>query len=181
MAGAHINATIDDQALRAAFAQLESAATDLEPFWRDVGEYLTLAHDERFARGESPDGVKWEPLKPVTLAKKTRNLDKILVETGHLRETLRYQIQGDTLLFGTNVIYGATHQFGAKEGQFGRYSQIGRVKKYGLGSFKGSAGTKKGFPIPWGDIPARPFLGVSNDDHQPILSILERHLRRSIR
>ena len=180
MAGAHISAAIDDQALLAAFARLASAATDLEPFWIDVGAYLTLAHDERFAKAESPDGIKWAPLSQTTLAKKTRNLDKILVETGHLRESLHYQMEGDTLAFGTNVIYGAVHQFGAKQGQFGRYSQIGRVKKYGLGSFKGSAGTKKGFPIPWGDIPARPFLGVANEDHKPILSILERHLRRSL-
>ena len=137
-------------------ARLEATAPELEPCRRDVGEYLTLAHDERFACGESPGSAKWAPLIPVTLAKKIRNLDNILVETGHLRETPRPQVQGDTLLFGTSVIYGATHQFRAEEGQFGRDSETSRVKKHRPGSFKGSAGTKKGFPIPWGDIPARP-------------------------
>jgi len=37
-------------------------------------------------------------------------------------------------------------------------------------------GTKSEFPNLWGDIPARPFLGISEDDKTDILTILERHL-----
>jgi phage gpG-like protein len=70
-------------------------------------------------------------------------------------------------------------QFGAKEGEFGRYSQIGRVRKYGLRDFRGAAGTKKGFPIPWGDIPPRPFLAVTDEDTDAIVALTEDYLRRA--
>ena len=108
----------------------------------------------------SPDGVPWAPLKPSTLAKKTQNLDKILIETGQLSEHIRYQIEGGALLFGTNEVYGATHQFGMKKGYAGC--------------------TTRGAPIPWGDIPARPFLGISEDDEGDILDLLKTHLDGAI-
>jgi phage gpG-like protein len=40
-------------------------------------------------------------------------------------------------------------------------------------------GTKNEFPFLWGDIPARPFLGISNDDEKAILSIIEDHILSS--
>lgn len=42
------------------------------------------------------------------------------------------------------MIYAGTHQFGAAKGSFGT--------------------TESGRPIPWGDIPERPFLGLLIDD-----------------
>jgi len=46
------------------------------------------------------------------------------------------------------MVYAAVHQFGAAQGAFGN--------------------TSRGSPIPWGDIPARPYLGLSDDDRQEI-------------
>lgn len=46
---------------------------------------------------------------------------------------------------------------GARKGQFGR--------------------TSRGAPIPWGNIPARDFLGVSADDRVGIVDVLRRHIR----
>ncbi len=37
---------------------------------------------------------------------------RILVDRGHLRDTLRYQATAKQMELGTNRIYGATHQFG---------------------------------------------------------------------
>ena len=59
-------------------------------------------------------------------------------------------------MVGTNVVYAATHQFGATRGAFGT--------------------TSRGNPIPWGDIPARLFLGVNPETERSILDILRRHL-----
>ena len=49
---------------------------------------------------------------------------------------------------GSTRIYAGAHQFGARRGACGT--------------------NKKGAPIPWGDIPARPFLGVSDADKKTI-------------
>jgi phage gpG-like protein len=58
---------------------------------------------------------------------------------------------------GSSLEYAAVQQFGARQGQLGR--------------------TRRGAPIPWGDIPPRPFLGLSAADRQEILGILAEHLR----
>ena len=54
-----------------------------------------------------------------------------------------------------------THQFGASKGAFGT--------------------TSRGSPIPWGDIPARPFFGLSSEDEWGVLEILTDHLIDAIR
>lgn len=43
---------------------------------------------------------------------KPKQKDKVLTLNGALRSTLHWQIDGDTLLFGTNMIYGAIYQYG---------------------------------------------------------------------
>jgi phage gpG-like protein len=50
------------------------------------------------------------------------------------------------------MIYAAVQQFGAAKGAFGR--------------------TSRGAPIPWGNIPARPFLGISAEDEPLMLEIV---------
>jgi phage gpG-like protein len=77
-----------------------------------------------------------------------------LVDTGELRDGIRYQLSGDgrTLEVGTNRFAGewdggaAVHQFGDKKGR----------------------------------IPARPFLGVSAEDRGEVLDILDRFLAQAL-
>jgi len=57
---------------------------------------------------------------------------------------------------GSVLEYAAVQQFGAKKGAFGR--------------------TRRGAPIPWGDIPPRPFLGLSDADRRSILDLIAEHL-----
>jgi phage virion morphogenesis protein len=154
MAGSFIEVKVDDGKILEKLKQLSSV--QLGPVLKQIGEYLLLSHRERWDMQRSPDGVPWAPLTETTLGRKTKNIDKILVESGDLRELLRYQIEGDTLRFGTDRIYGAAHQFGMPKGYAGT--------------------TNRGSPIPWGDIPARPFLGFSRDDEAEILAIISDHL-----
>ena len=158
MAGARI---VIDSNVAEVSARLAQLAARLDPahmrlVYGQIGAYLERSLDERFAHGEAPDGSKWAPLSPVTLARKPKNKDKVLQMEGYLRDSFHYQIEPDGVLFGTNDIRAATHQFGAKQGAFGR--------------------TKRGGPIPWGDIPAREMLGLSREDEAEILAILADHL-----
>jgi len=132
---------------------------DLEPAFEKIGEYLLKSHDDRWRREEAPDGSKWAALSPATKALKAKNADKILVLEGDLRGSLVYQTSHHSLFFGTNKVYGAVHQFGAEQGEFGR--------------------TQRGGPIPWGDIPARPFLGLSDEDEMEIAEIVRGYLANS--
>ena len=150
---------IDDRQIQQALRCLRDAADDLAPALQDIGEYLASATRQRFAEGKDPKGAPWAPLSARTIAGKG-HAKPLIGETGLLRK-IRYQLEGpDTVAVGTGAEYGATHQFGAKKGRFGK--------------------TRKGRPIPWGDIPARPFLGVSDEDRTAILDILQEHLEGAI-
>lgn len=147
MAGADISIEIDDREVRLAFDRLISAGGNLEPAFRDIGEYLLVSHRRRFENQVDPDGQPWAPLSEDYQARKRKNRDKVLVFEGELFGQLSYDARGDRLEFGSNRIYAATHQFGA----------------------------------PDRGIPARPFLGLSDDDQREILAIIEDHIDRATR
>ncbi len=163
MAGASldINLEISNAAeVKAVFEALQTRLADLTPVFQDIGEAMLNVTRERFNSQTAPDGRSWAPLSPGYAKRKPRNKDKVLTLYGHLRGTLDYQADKDQVRIGTPRIYGATHQFGAAKGSFGR--------------------TRRGSPIPWGDIPARPFLGLSSSDEQELLDILNEYLSRAL-
>lgn len=72
---------------------------------------------------------------------------KTLRDTSRLLSSLTYIALPDGVKWGTNVVYA-------------------RMMHYG--------GTKAMFPHLWGDIPARPFLGMNDDDRASVLNIINR-------
>lgn len=112
MAGASIDIKYDDREVVSALKRLTQAGGDLSAAFAEIGEHLIRSHQDRFARGVDPDGNQWEPLDPKTQARKKKNADKVLIESGDLMGLLHYNASDDALEFGTDRIYGATHQFG---------------------------------------------------------------------
>lgn len=100
--------------LDAALKRLADADESVrKPALRDIGGYLKLSHRKRWREGVTPAGEKWVDLSPAYKARKKKKTRRgILVLDGHLRDELAYQIVAGDLEFGTNLIYGATHQFG---------------------------------------------------------------------
>lgn len=106
--------TIDDRAVRRRLNDLIRRGEDLAPLLSDIGEYLDLAHRDRWDKEIDPDGAPWLPLALSTReAKERKGRDNgILIESTDLRDLLRYQIGTNVLDFGTDRIYGATQHFG---------------------------------------------------------------------
>ena len=152
-----INIEIDDGDVLDALTRLRQASRDLTPAMRDIGEALLNSTRERFNTETDPDGNKWADLKDSTKARKPRNKDKILTRDGDLRRELSYREGPDFVEIGSPRVYASTMQFGAEAGAFGA--------------------TAQGQPIPWGDIPPRAFLGLSDDDRERILEIVLDHFR----
>jgi phage virion morphogenesis protein len=152
MAGARerITIEIDDAELRAQLSRLTGGLQDLSPVMREIGEVLTASTKARFGSQTDPEGRRWEDNSPVTLARKSSPY--ILTEHGYLGGTIRPQLEdaGQSVAVGTDRVYGAMQQFG---------------------------GTKAQWPHLWGDIPARPFLGISDEDRTNILEILRDYLQ----
>jgi phage virion morphogenesis protein len=143
MSGAFINIKTEGaEDIRAALARMEQRGQQLTPVFADIGEFLQLVHDERFRKQTSPEGDPWAPLSPKYLARKKKNKNRILVLNDVLAGTLHYQTTAESLMFGTDQVYGATHQFGRPEA----------------------------------NIPARPWLGLSDADGQEVLRLIADHM-----
>lgn len=125
MAGNFISVdVIGRDSLQRELNRLLEKGTHLEPALREIGEYLIESTQLRFTQMQSPEGVPWQALSKKTLAKKKRP-DRILTESGTLADTLTYQTNHNQLMFGTNLEYGATHQFGRDEANIPARPYIG--------------------------------------------------------
>lgn len=148
---------IDDHA-RSSLERLSAALGNLTPLMSEIGEDLLISTRQRFVDEEAPSGANWAPLSQTTKKHKKRNADKILTQDGYLSGSLVTQPGVDYVDVGSPMIYASTHQYGAEKGEFGE--------------------TSNGRPIPFGDIPARPYLGLSDDDEATIRATLNAWLRR---
>lgn len=153
-----ITAQINETA-SAGLEHLAKALLDLTPVWADIGEDLLASHQDRIARGEQPDGTPFAPRSATTLkryAKLGLSYGAPLNLSGDMRLGLHYSVSPNALELGSSAIQSAVMQFGAKKGAFGSYQG------------KGFGDTTPTVSIPWGDIPARPFLGLSDQDQDAI-------------
>ena len=138
--------TFDDPRVIAYLERLAAAGFLNKAVFNAIGEELLLSTDARFDSQTDPDGRPWEPLnaKYAEWKRAFHGHDRILKLRGYLRDTLRYQATDVSVAIGSNRVYSAIHQFGG---------QTGREHKT--------------------TIPARPYLGVSDDDVAAILEIIE--------
>ncbi|OTQ49339.1 phage virion morphogenesis protein [Gilliamella apis] len=157
MTGVNIEFNIQD-ALDALIT-IESNLDDTQGLFNHIGETLLDIHEARFNAQESPDGIPWQSLSPWYRESKPKQKANILTLDGTLRSTLHWQIDGDTLLFGTNMIYGAIHQYG------GTIKPV-TAKALNVG----------GRPVKQVVIPARPWLGVSAQDKLLLVEVVREHL-----
>lgn len=139
---------IDSRDLDLILGPLFQKLTNPRPLLLEIGEEMVDSIHKRFETSTAPDGTTWDKNSDVTLARKSGN--KPLIDSHTLFGSIHYQLLGgDTVAIGTNLEYAAMMQFG---------------------------GTQDQFPHLWGDIPARPFLGVSVEDDQTILDLVKDYL-----
>lgn len=154
MAG--ITITLDDTEFSRWLTQTLGRITHLEDALKEVGEILVQSTQNRFGTKIAPGGAAWAPNSPVTVAIKGHG-SQLRGKSGALGDTIHYQLDGTKAVeVGSNMIYAAVQQFGQPKGASGR--------------------TRRGAPIPWGDIPPRPFVGVSQEDEDRITEIMADYL-----
>lgn len=183
-----IEVKYDDRTVMEALQALQHRLADLSGPLREIGEDLLESTKRRFETSTGPDGERWAANSQATFDAYLRQVsgdydpqtgrrvgDKkgwflqdgrasskaagvvagkkpLIGESKALSTTITYQVRGNTLVVGSNMPYAAMQQFGGGKGEF---------------------------PHLWGDIPARPFLGVSDDDRASLLDVLRRHLAQA--
>lgn len=130
-----------------------------------IAEGLRTSTIERFQAEKSPEGKKW---KQSIRAREEGG--KTLTKSTALRSSIRSDSSADGLAIGTNDIRAATHQFGD--------TRIIKAKRKKALRFRvnGRWVSKKEVKV---TIPARPFLGVSEEDEEEIKELLRQSLEES--
>lgn len=135
-----ITITLDDAAVRAVLQDLQRRLGNLTPAMAQIGEALAEGSKQRIEQGRDWRGQPFAPNKPSTLARKKGA--RPLIDTGTLlHNRIHSSANASSATVGAGGVQAAVMQFGQKKGASG-------------------AG-RRGRPIPWGDIPPRPFLPIS--------------------
>jgi phage gpG-like protein len=136
-----------------------------------VGEALVSGTAKRFEKGVGPDGKAWEPsgrawraglghaARKKTAKRKGRRFKaasgawgKTLLDTGRLRTSISAKTAGNEVFVGSNLEYARIHQLGGK---------AGRGRKTAL--------------------PARPYLGISEEDKEEVAGIIGDYLKEAFK
>lgn len=143
---------IENDAITAALDRLLTGMGDMTDAMNEIGAYLRDSTKDRFADEKSPEGVAWAARSPVTLARylaTNASFGGILHKTGDMGGTIKHEYGPDFAEVGSNSVQSGMMQFG---------------------------GTRAAYPHLWGDIPARPFLGISDEDEGNVIDIIDEYL-----
>lgn len=140
------------------------ARLDTGPLFDEIGAHLLSETIRRFKMGLDPHFLSWQPsqralgLRPGGRQRRGRRAasggrGKTLVDRGHLRDSITYVVglDGRSVMVGTNIVYGAIHQFGGRAGRGGSV-----------------------------ELPARPYLGLSDPDRDAIANMAARFVMRAL-
>lgn len=189
MAGAAI--TFDDAAVQEALDRVGAAGGDTSAMMADITAAMLLSTHRRFETESDPDGKAWAPLKPRTAAQRARGRGnapanpKILRDTNRLYSSITGQSDDTTSQVGTNVVYAGIHQTGGTITQYPqsrtiRMRKVGRKRLFAKRTHKRVTEHRATFGTRTIVIPARPYLGFSDEDRAELLAIGEAHLVRAI-
>jgi phage gpG-like protein len=173
---------IDDSELQKVCAKIIQRGTNKKNGLRTIGAIARESIRYNFRAGGRPN--KWAESKG---AAKRRG--QTLRRSGRLMNSITSTISGESVIVGTNVIYAAVQNYGAKKFSFGTVVakvkahsrknpagdiKSGRKKLAGGVSFV-RAHTRK-MQLPWGDIPARPFMVLQQEDILSIEAAMAQHI-----
>lgn len=150
VAGVSLTVKVNDT-VTPGLAELARRLRNFNPALDEIGSSLVTSTQMRFEAESGPDGRKWKGLAESKARRgRTRRggTARILRDQGDLYDSLTHKVQPSVATtVGVTRVYGRIHQLG---GQAGRGHKV--------------------------TIPARPYLGLSDDDRAEINKILRKHL-----
>lgn len=175
MSGVAIRITLDETgAALATLRAFVARAQNPQGLFEQIGMSLVTSTQHRFEKGVSPAGSPWPPsLRVMAEGGLT------LVLTARLMRSITYLASPAGVEVGTNVVYAAIHQLGGDIKQSARTAVLHfkTNKKTGRSRFakpgKADRARKAEIGARTISMPARPFLGLDDDDNREIVLIAE--------
>ncbi|HSI41767.1 MAG TPA: phage virion morphogenesis protein [Xanthobacteraceae bacterium] len=202
MATEGIRIVVDDAEVQAGLSRLAAAGGALAPAMADIGSAMLASTQRRFEAEAGLGGVKWQPFAPSTLKRMSakRRARPLLLRdkvSPGLYSSLTTQSDEHQVQVGTNLRYAAIHQFGGEvklperqQTSSFRYAaqgagrtkdgrRVGSRLRFAKASSRAKSRHERTFTVGAHSvtIPARPYLGIDDQDRAEIAAILEQHLR----
>jgi len=141
-----------------------------QPVLEALGRSVVLNTRHRMERGVDPGGNPWVPLNPIyALTKEGPGIlrgPQWLISG--LYRSITSQARGNVLLWGSNKEYAAIHQFGGVI-----RPKDARALHFWLGAHEVMVGSVR--------IPARPYLGFTEEDRTDFAEELDAFIARAFR
>ena len=144
-----IEIELDNKEVRQKLLDLAKKTDNLRPLMKNIAGIFAYSTEENFKEEGRPD--KWIDLAESTKKQRTKKRKwpgQILQVEGKLAASISTFYDNDSAVIGSNLEYAAIHQLGG---------QAGRNKKV--------------------NIPARPYLQLTDEDFQEILAETETFLK----
>ncbi len=160
-----LTADLDLTGMKAVLGAFVSAGEDLSPLMEMCGALLETSTKDRLRDSNvAPDGTPW----PVSMRAQFDG-GKTLVESSRLANSIQYIAGPAQVEVGSNVIYAGIHQTG--------------------GEIRPKSGAALSFALPGGGwatvgkvtIPARPYLGISDQDREDLTATTVEYLDARVR
>ncbi|RJR20562.1 MAG: hypothetical protein C4582_08985 [Desulfobacteraceae bacterium] len=122
---------------------------NLRPAMSEIGEIIRTSVERNFMVSGRP---RWKPSVRAKLQG-----GQTLSDTGRLRNSITVRASERSVSVGTNVVYAAVHQFGAKKGRFGTIAAAvnGYLRRTASGKKTTVRAHTRRMTLPWGNIPTR--------------------------
>lgn len=143
-----IEIKIDNKQIESKLLDLAQKSENLRPLMKNIAGIFAYSTEENFKEEGRP---KWQNLKDSTIKQRTKKKQwpgMILQVTGQLASSVNTYYDDDSAIIGSNLAYASIHQLG---GQTGRNKSV--------------------------EIPARPYLKLSDDDMDEILDVTKSYLK----
>lgn len=147
---------IDASPIAALARRLAEVDADRRAPLEAIGAAWESSTKARFETSKAPDGTPW---KPSERARRGKGLTLVL--STRLKGSITNKVDDDAVEVGTNVEYAAAHQFGAV---------IQRAGAHAVPLHLPAGADASGGVIV---LPARPFIGINDDDYVTFAEILE--------
>ena len=144
-----IEIKIDNNDVERKLLELAQKGENLRPLMKNIAGIFASATEENFKNEGRPD--KWTELSEATKKQRTKQKKwpgQILQVSGQLASSISTQHDNESAVIGSNLDYAAIHQLGG---------QAGKNKKV--------------------EIPARPYLKLTDDDFNEILDATKNFLK----
>lgn len=156
MSGVRIDVQGEFDSFQSAMQRLSRA--EMKELNRALGEAVRSGTIDRFENSEDPEGNRWQNSIRVNAQG-----GKTLAQTARLRNSISVLASHKGFAVGTNVKYAAIHQFGGTIRARTARGLIFRIN----GRFVRKDEV---------EIPARPFLGISEEDSREIRATVEDYI-----